>query len=80
MLKTDSGRFNNFEGPGKVKINNNVGNDRYWLTGNSTRPTWHKNSRCPKSLMPRLTYQEGLGCMLRPESEWCFKKTFGQAP
>jgi hypothetical protein len=41
MLKTESGRLNNYEGPGKVKINSDIDCDRYWLTRSRYKNSHH---------------------------------------
>jgi hypothetical protein len=83
MLRTESGKFNEFVGArvSEVKVNSNVENEWRWLEGNCNPTDLGTRSRAtPKDMVFGSEYQVGKPWMVKPESTWLCKKSFSPAP
>jgi hypothetical protein len=83
MLRTESGKFNEFVGArvNEVKVNSNVENEWRWLEGNCNPADLGTRSRAtPKDMVFGSEYQVGMPWMVKPESTWPCKKSFSPAP
>jgi hypothetical protein len=83
MLRTESGKFNEFVGArvSEVKVNSKVEDEWRWLEGNCNPADLGTRSRAaPRDMAPRSEYQEGRPWMAEPESAWPCKKSFSPAP
>jgi hypothetical protein len=83
MLRTESGKFNEFVGArvSEVKVNSNVENEWRWLEGNCNPADLGTRSRAtPKDMVFGSEYQVGMPWMIKPESTWPCKKSFSPAP
>jgi hypothetical protein len=83
MLRTESGKFNEFVGArvSEVKVNSNVEDEWRWLEGNCNPADLGTRSRAtPRDMIYRSEYQVGKPWMIKPESTWSCKKSFSPAP
>jgi hypothetical protein len=83
MLRTESGKFNEFVGArvSEVKVNSNVEDEWRWLEGNCNPADLGTSSKAtPKDMIPGSEYEEGKPWMMEPESAWPCKKSFSPAP
>jgi hypothetical protein len=83
MLRTESGKFNEFVGArvSEVKVNSNVEDEWRWLEGNCNPADLGTRSRAtPGDMISGSEYQEGRPWMVSPESIWPCKKSFSPAP
>ncbi len=83
MLRTESGKFNEFVGArvSEVKVNSNVEDEWRWLEGNCNPADLGTRSKAtPKDMIPGSEYQVGRPWMAEPESAWPCKKSFSPAP
>jgi hypothetical protein len=83
MLRTESGKFNEFVGArvSEVKVNSNVEDEWRWLEGNCNPADLGTRSRAtPGDMIAGSEYQEGRPWMMKPESTWPCKKSFSPAP
>jgi hypothetical protein len=83
MLRTESGKFNEFVGArvSEVKVNSNVEDKWEWLEGNCNPADLGTRSRAtPGDMVFGSEYQVERPWMARPENTWPCKKTFSPAP
>jgi hypothetical protein len=83
MLRTESGKFNEFVGArvSEVKVNSNVEDEWRWLEGNCNPADLGTRSReTPGDMISGSEDQEGRPWMVKPESTWPCKKSFSPAP
>jgi hypothetical protein len=83
MLRTESGKFNEFVGArvSEVKVNSNVEDEWRGLKGNCNPADLGMRSRAtPKDMASGSEYQEGKSWMAEPEDAWHCKKSFSPAP
>jgi hypothetical protein len=83
MLRTESGKFNEFVGArvSEVKVNSNVEDEWRWLEGNCNPADLGTRSRAtPRDMISGSKYQEGRPWMVKPENTWPCKKSFSPAP
>ncbi len=83
MLRTESGKFNEFVGArvSEVKVNSNVEDEWRWLEGNCNSADLGTRSRArPRDMVPGSEYQEGRPWRAEPESTWPCKQSFTPAP
>jgi hypothetical protein len=83
MLRTESGKFNEFVGArvSEVKVNSNVEDEWRWLEGNCNPADLGTRSRAsPKDMIPGSEYQMGSPWMAEPDSAWLCRKLFSPAP
>jgi hypothetical protein len=83
MLRTESGKFNEFMGArvSEVKVNSNVDDEWRWLEGNCNPTDLGMRSKAmPGDMISGSEYQEGRPWMVRPENTWPCKKSFSPAP
>ncbi len=83
MLRTESGKFNEFVGArvSEVKVNSNEENEWRWLEGNCNPADLGTRFRAtPKDMVFGSEYQVRMPWMVSPESTWPCKKSFSPAP
>jgi hypothetical protein len=83
MLRTESGKFNEFMGArvSEVKVNSNMEDEWRWLEGNCNPADLGTRSKAmPGDMISGSEYQEGRPWMMEPESTWPCKKSFSPAP
>jgi hypothetical protein len=83
MLRTESGKFNEFVGAreSEVKVNRNMEDEWQWLEGNCNPTDLGSRSRAtPKDMVFESEYQVGKPWIVKPESTWPCKKSFSPAP
>jgi hypothetical protein len=83
MLRTESGRFNEFVGArvSEVKVNSDVEGEWRWLEGNCNPADLGTSSNAtPQDMAPGSEYQVGKPWMAEPEGTWPCKKSFSPAP
>jgi hypothetical protein len=82
MLRTESGKFNEFMGArvSEVKVNSNVEDKWRWLEGKCNPADLGTRSRAtPGDMVFGPEYQVGRPWMVRPENTWPCKKSFSPA-
>jgi hypothetical protein len=82
MLRTESGKFNDFVGArvSEVKVNSNVEDEWRWLEGNCNPADLGTRSRATLGDMVfGSEYQVGRSWMAKPENTWLCKKSFSPA-
>jgi hypothetical protein len=82
MLRTESGKFNEFVGArvSEVKVNSNIEDEWRWLEGNFNPADLGTRSKAtPKDMIPGSEYQKGKPWMTEPENTWPCKKSFSPA-
>jgi hypothetical protein len=83
MLRTESGKFNEFVGArvSEVKVNSNVEEEWRWLEGNCNPADLDTRSNAtPQDMARGSEYQRGKLWMMAPEEAWPCKKSFSTAP
>ncbi len=83
MLRTESGKFNEFVGArvSEVKVNTNVEEEWRWLERNcNPADLGTRSNAVPLDMVPGSEYQIGKPWMVGPENTWPCKKPFSPAP
>jgi hypothetical protein len=83
MLRTESGKFNEFVGArvSEVKVNSNVEEEWRWLEGNcNPADLGTRSNATPQDMARGSEYQTGKLWMMAPEKAWPCKKSFSTAP
>ncbi len=83
MLRTESGKFNEFVGArvSEVKVNSNMEEEWQWLDGNCNQADLGTRSNAtPHDMAPNSEYQVGMPWMMKPEGSWPCKKSLSPAP
>jgi hypothetical protein len=83
MLRTESGKFNEFVGArvSEVKVNSNVEGEWRCLEGNcNPADLGTRSNATPQDMAPGSEYQTGKPWMIEPRRGWPSKKLFSPAP